>query len=126
MHSNLLKWVLVLTRAVFLCALLVVLYLAVAHPMPGGQAGVLSVHDKLVHGFVYAALTTLGLLGRLGKPTVLLVLVSHGALVEVLQALVPERSADVIDLLADCAGIFVALLVSHVGMRVLGPLQQTG
>lgn len=124
MRMNGRRWVLGLARGAFWCALAVLLYMAVARPMPGGQAGVLSVHDKLVHGFVYGSLTSIGLFGRLGTSLVLLVLVSHGALVEVLQGLMSERTADVLDLLANCAGIATVLLIWCVGMKVLRLWQQ--
>lgn len=119
-------WFVGLVRGVFWSALAVLMYLAVARPMPGGPSGALSVHDKLVHGGVYGALAVCGLLGRLRASTVMLVLLAHGALVEVLQALVPDRSADVLDLLADALGIAVVLALSHLGRKVFGPSQQTG
>lgn len=119
-------WFVGLVRGVFWSALAVLMYLAVARPMPGGPSGALSVHDKLVHGGVYGALAVCGLLGRLRASTVMLVLFAHGALVEVLQALVPDRSADVLDLLADALGIAVVLAISHLGRKVFGPSQQTG
>jgi VanZ family protein len=56
----------------------------------------------------------------------LLVLLSHGALVEVLQSLVPDRSADAWDMVADAIGIAMALVASRLGLRVLGASQQTG
>lgn len=119
-------WAWCLVRYTFWLALAVLLYLAVARPMPGGPTGVLSVYDKLVHGSVYGALTLLGLLGRLRTSTVLLVLLSHGALVEVLQSLVPDRSAEALDMVADAIGIAMALVASRLGLRVLGASQQTG
>lgn len=119
-------WVWWLVRCMFWSALAVLLYLAVARPMPGGPTGALSIYDKLVHGSVYGALTLLGLFGRLRTSTVLLVLLSHGALVEVLQSLVPDRSADAWDMVADAIGIAMALVASRLGLRVLGASQQTG
>jgi VanZ family protein len=89
-------------------ALVALTYMAVARPMPGGPEGALSVNDKLVHAVVYAALTVLGLMGRLKTGAVLFVLLMHGALIESLQALVPDRTADWKDLMANAAGCVAA------------------
>jgi len=85
--------------------------------MPGGPRGALAVNDKLVHGCVYAALTILGLVGGLRRGLVLLVLFSHGALIEVLQGLVPDRTADWRDFLANTTGILLALVVMSLVRR---------
>ncbi len=87
--------------------------------MPGGPEGALSVNDKLVHGCAYASLTLLGLWGRLKPGFVLMVLLLHGALIEALQAWVPDRTADWRDLLANSIGILVALTAVFVVRRFI-------
>jgi VanZ family protein len=106
-------------RLAFWSALALLLYMAVARPMPGGPEGALSVNDKLVHGFAYASLTVLGLWGRLKTGVVLAVLLLHGALIEVLQAWVPDRTADWRDLLANSVGILVVLTAMFMARRFI-------
>lgn len=101
-----------LLRLAFWAALIALLYLAVGRPMPGGPTGVMSVNDKLVHGAVYGCLALLGLMGRFKPIHVLSILLAHGALVEVLQSLVPDRNADWHDFLADSIGVVTSLVAA--------------
>ncbi len=88
--------------------MLVLLFMSVGRPMPGGPSGVMSLHDKAVHTVVYGVLTLVAISGRYKPSFVMSVLLVHGALIEVLQSLVPSRTADWNDFLADCMGVFVA------------------
>lgn len=98
-----------LLRLAFWTSVLVLLFMAVGRPMPGGPSGVMSLYDKVFHAVVYGALTLMAIAGRYQPFFVLSVLLVHGALIEVLQSLVPSRTADWNDFLADCIGVFVAL-----------------
>lgn len=106
-------------RLAFWAALALLLYMAVARPMPGGPQGVLSLNDKLVHGLAYASLTVMGLWGNLKDGFVLTVLLVHGALIEALQEWMPERTADWLDLLANCIGILAVLSAMFVLRRFI-------
>ena len=108
-------------QVAFWTGLMVVMYGAVAQPMPGGSTGVLSVYDKLTHTGVYAVLTGLGLLGRQRPLTLLAVLSLHGVSIEVLQAFSPHRTPDWRDLMANGLGVALALLASRIPpLRSLG------
>lgn len=98
----------------FWCGLIVVVYLAVARPMPGGPDGVLSIFDKATHVFVYALFALLGLLAHQRCLTVLVVLTVHGISIEVLQAFSPHRVGDWRDLVANSVGVLVVLLAARI------------
>ena len=104
-------------RLAFWGALVALTYMAVARPMPGGPEGTLSVDDKLVHAIAYAGLTVLGLMGRLKTGSVLFILLLHGVLIESLQALVPDRTADWKDLVANAAGCVAAAIAWQTAVR---------
>lgn len=80
-------------------------------PSVGGGDGPLSA-DTLVHVAVFAAVAWTG--RAAGVPAVLLVaaLVGHAVVSEVVQhALLPGRTGDLTDVLADLAGVGLGLLV---------------
>ena len=87
---------------------LLVLYLPRA-PAAGGPG-----LDKLVHAAVFGAVLWAGL--RCGFPTVPLVvaLLAHAVLSEVLQErLLPNRSGDPLDVVADTVGVLLALAIAR-------------
>lgn len=98
----------------FWCALVMLVYVGVARPMPGGPDGVLSTFDKLTHVSVYASLALLGLLARQSHMSVLVVLSLHGISIEVLQAFSPHRVGDWRDFAANSLGVLVVLLVARI------------
>ncbi|MBL0727555.1 VanZ family protein [Piscinibacter sp. HJYY11] len=72
--------------------------------------------DKLNHGAAFAALTMTALLA-FPRPhralwVVLLGLLAFGGLIEVVQGLVPNRSSEWADLLADALGIVAGTIVT--------------
>ncbi len=74
--------------------------------VPGGLAG----YDLLVHAVVFGAVAYPSLRAGLPAWAVAAVLVGHALLSEVLQwTVVPGRSGDVTDALADIAGVVVAV-----------------
>ena len=97
----------------------VITYLALS-PAPPKQMNL--GWDKLNH---LSAFATLALLGRLAWPrhsfAVLLALLAYGAAIEVLQGLVPGRSGEWPDLLADALGLLLGSLASWALRRLLRP-----
>jgi VanZ family protein len=88
---------------------LVVLY-APRAPSTAGLPGV----DKVVHVAVFAAVAVTARRCRLPVLPVGLVLLAHAALSEVLQhAVLPGRSGDVLDVVADAAGVALGLLLAR-------------
>ena len=98
----------------FWCGLMLVVYLAVAKPMPGGPDDLLSIFDKATHVFVYAFFAILGLLGRQRCSTVLVVLTLHGVSIEVMQTFSPHRVGDWWDIAANSLGMLIVLLVAWI------------
>lgn len=88
---------------------LVVLY-APRAPSAGSVPGV----DKVVHAAVFGAVAWAALRCGFTVRTVAVVLVAHAVLSEVLQAgLLPARSGDALDVVADVAGVVVALAIAR-------------
>lgn len=99
--------------------LLLVLAAAVAvlalKPVPPEQASL--GWDKLNHLVAFAALAWCAMFGYRSNPrgtrlAVLLALLAFGGAIELLQLLVPQRSAEWADLLADGLGIVVGALLA--------------
>lgn len=99
-----------LLRFAFVTAMLLSFAIALA-PAPELPSGI-DHADKIAHFLAYLGL---GLLGLFAWPrhalAVFLVLLSHGALVEVAQSLTGHRYGDVWDWLADASGALAALLI---------------
>ncbi len=92
-------------RWAFWLCLAVVLVIALAPPRvqvpPTGW-------DKVNHLFAFAVLTVLGRRAYPGYPApMMLGLLAYGALIEVLQHLTGYRTAELLDLLADGAGLVI-------------------
>ena len=82
-------------------------------PRSPGAAGVPGV-DKLVHLATFAALTWTGLRAGLGARWWLPVLGLHAVTSEVVQAMVlPRRSGDLLDVVADLVGVLVGVLLAR-------------
>lgn len=75
--------------------------------------------DKLQHVAAFAALAALAMLSSTGRrpcTRVALPLLGYGLFIECVQAWLPSRHGDILDLLADAAGIGLGLLVLR-GLR---------
>ncbi|SDQ73080.1 VanZ family protein [Quadrisphaera sp. DSM 44207] len=100
-----------LARAVLALAVLVhlvVLY-APRAPSGGGTPGV----DKVVHVAVFALVVWAGRWARLARRPLVLVLLGHALVSEALQHwLLPARSGDSLDVLADAAGVALGALLA--------------
>lgn len=91
-------------RAFFACAL-TVLVLAL---MPAPPSMITTGWDKSNHLLAFSVLTWLGCKAFPHRViTLLFGLLAYAALIEVLQSFTPTRSAEWLDLLADCFGIFL-------------------
>lgn len=92
----------------------IVAFLAVAwlSVLPSEIAVVDDFNDKAKHVFAFLVLAT-GLLRywRISWPIAVLGLLGYGILIEVVQSYVPGRTASAADVLADIAGIALAVLV---------------
>lgn len=103
-------------RAAFLACALAVLVLATLplQQMPLPDTG----WDKTNH---LAAFLVLGLLGQRAWPgapvACCLGLLGYGAAIELLQSALPYRAAEWADLVADAAGLMLALALSTLGRR---------
>jgi VanZ family protein len=92
---------------------LMVLY-APRAPSAGGVPGV----DKLVHVAVFAAVVWAARLAGVGRRVAGVLLLAHAPVSEALQHWVlPARSGDPVDVLADAAGVLVGLLLAVPGER---------
>ncbi|MEQ8858362.1 MAG: VanZ family protein [Pseudomonadales bacterium] len=80
---------------------------------PSPPESVFRVSDILLHGFAFAYLTfALGLAhGSLRPWAVVAWMLGYGVLIELVQSFEPSRAAELKDLLVDCAGIAVGLLL---------------
>jgi len=97
--------------AVAVAVQLVVLY-APRAPSTGSLPGV----DKVVHATVFAAVAWTAVRCGVARRVVAVVLAAHAVLSEVLQAsLLPARSGDPRDAVADVAGVALALLLTRAG-----------
>ena len=100
----LLGWIVTLKLALIVCLV----------PLPGAAVPVPHV-DKLEHVLGFALLTAYAAMlfeRRRDHILAALGLCAYGALIEVLQALVPWRSADALDLAADVLGVILGLSIA--------------
>lgn len=101
-------------------ALAVLLQLAVlyAPSTPDGVPGIPGL-DKLVHAGVFLLPALLGVLAGLGPWRLGIVLAAHAVVSELVQhLLLPQRSGDVLDVLADLAGVAAGLALGLVLHRL--------
>jgi len=109
-----------LARAAFAVAVLVVV---VGSLTPAAEMPEITVSDKIQHFAAYAGLAFLALVawrrqGLFGWP--LMSVVAAGPAIEILQLLVPGRSASLGDAAADIAGVVIGVLCAF-GLRRLAP-----
>ena len=111
---------LTLRRRAFWMCVAAVLALALATP---GRYLPTTGWDKANHALAFGVLAVLGGIAYPGRLARLLVaLLAYGALIEVLQSLTPDRSAEWLDLLADAVGL---LLAAPLARRLLAPSATT-
>lgn len=105
-----------LLRAAFLIALVAVFVLALLPPPPMPE--VMDSQDKAGH---FLAFVGLGLLGLAAWPRqtsmLVLALLVYGALIEVAQMLTTLRQAEMLDWLADAAGVATAVVLRALRRR---------
>ena len=82
--------------------------------LPGPAVVYYSLIDKIAHAFSYCLLMVwfAGLYTRQRHMAIAFTLVAQGAVLEVIQARLPYRSFDTLDLLANIAGIALGLSLS--------------
>lgn len=95
-------------------ALLLVITALSLLPIGGPDLG-LANSDKLQHAFAYVVLTLyfgqlLGA-GRGRRIALVVCLVAYGVFIEAMQSLLPPRSADLADVVANLAGIAIGLML---------------
>jgi len=75
--------------------------------------------DKLMHALAFAALMVwfCGVFRLPFTPVVAIGLLAFGGVIEFLQGMLPYRSAEFRDLLADGAGIFAGWILAVIGLR---------
>ena len=120
---NPLKWAKGPWQALLVLLLVVVSYLALTpKPLEGSESGL----DKVGHLLAFIALGFTGYLGLPTRTALPLALLAYGGLIEVLQLLVPGRSAEWGDLLADGIGIGVGIGLAALVIRFGFPRSWSG
>ncbi|MBI1905315.1 MAG: VanZ family protein [Rhodocyclales bacterium] len=109
-------------RTVSVIALVAVFVLALLPPPPVPE--VMNSQDKAGH---FMAFVGLGLLGLTAWPrhakTLVVALLAYGALIEVAQMLSALRQAELLDWLADAAGVATAIVLWTLGRRATAASQ---
>ncbi len=101
--------------AFFACALAVLVLALVPEPPPLLTTG----WDKSNHLLAFAVMAVLGCKAFPQRVAItLLSLLAYGALIEILQSFTPTRSAEWLDLLADCLGILLGWGVLRLSGRI--------
>ena len=101
-------------RSLLPAGVALLLQLVVLYAPSGGGAAPFPYFDKLVHASVFALPVLLGLLARLPLIPVAAVLALHAPVSEVVQAtLLPQRSGDPWDAVADLAGVALGVLTAR-------------
>lgn len=97
-------------------AVLVQLVVLYAPHVPGAEP--FPNADKVVHLLLFLVPTLLGLAAGLAPRTLVALLAAHAVVSEVVQGtLLPDRSGDPLDVLADLTGVAVATLLWALGRR---------
>ena len=101
-----------------LLGLTVVVQLVVLYAPRAPSADAVPGLDKLVHAAVFGAVAWAALRCGFSRRSVAVVLVGHAVLSEVLQAgLLPARSGDPLDVVADVTGVVLALVLGRSAAR---------
>ena len=101
-------------RSLLPAGVALLLQLVVLYAPSGGGAAPFPYVDKLVHASVFALPVLLGLLARLPLIPVAAVLALHAPVSEVVQGtLLPQRSGDPWDAVADLAGVALGVLTAR-------------
>lgn len=104
-----------MTFALFLLAQFVVLYAPRVPSAGGGVPGL----DKAVHLVVFAAVALTGLLSALPERWLIPLLLAHAAVSEAIQHLMlPDRSGDAVDVLANAAGVLLGWALARGASRL--------
>jgi hypothetical protein len=104
-----------------LLAVAVAVQLVVLYAPEGGGPPLFPNADKVVHLVVFLVPVALALLAGFRRSVVVLVFAGQAVLSEVVQALLlPHRSGDVLDVVADLTGVALGVLVAVAVGRVLG------
>jgi VanZ family protein len=104
-----------LLKAVFYLSLGVGCYLAFVPTLP--DISVFRMSDVVLHacGFAYLTFALMLAHPELTPIRAAVWMISYGVAIEIVQYFVPERSAELKDLLMDATGLVVGLLVARVG-----------
>ncbi len=98
-------------------AFLLAMVLVAALVPPIGPQSLVSISDKLLHGitFTVLALWFSGQYARHSYWRLVTGLLAFGSLIEVTQRMLPYRTAEWMDLLADAAGVTVGMTIALAG-----------
>ncbi len=103
-----------------LLVLSVAVQLVVLYAPQGGGPALFANADKVVHLLVFLVPVALAVVAGLRRWVVVAVFATQAMLSEVVQAmLLPHRSGDVLDAVADLTGVALGVLVGTVLLRVL-------
>ena len=109
-------------RSLLPAVVALVVQLVVVYAPSGGGAAPFPNFDKLVHVTVFALPVLFALLARLPLLPVVAVMALHAPVSEVVQAtLLPHRSGDPWDAVADLTGVALGVLVATATRSVRGP-----
>lgn len=106
-----------------------VLTVIVLSLLPDDELPDVSLSDKISHIIAYGEIVMLGLLGYRGRRQTLTLIVGlpilSGAL-EIGQLFVPGRSADWLDLVANCVGVIIGIVLARLLMLIWPATRHTG
>jgi VanZ family protein len=114
-----------LCRAGFAVCILVVCVLSL---IPDDEVPDVVFSDKVHHLVAYAVIAALGMLGYRGPRAAVAVVIGSialGGLIEIGQRHVPGRSPDLLDFVADVAGVAVGLILARLAASVWPPSADT-
>ncbi|MFL6152574.1 MAG: VanZ family protein [Ornithinibacter sp.] len=104
-----------------LLALAVAVQLVVLYAPEGGGAALFPQADKVVHLLVFLVPVALALVAGFRRRVVVAVFGAQAVVSEVVQAtLLPHRSGDVLDAVADLTGVALGVLAGTVVLRWIG------
>ena len=112
------KWVTVFFQIGFWIPLLACTYLALVPEPPDNP--IFNFSDVSLHGTAFTCLTLALVLAQYGSTSIrqnlyvrtFVIMLGYGILLELAQAYIPERTAELKDLLVDAAGIGVGLMMA--------------